>query len=88
MAIDLDNWLKSASEKNDPSVLVDELMAEKSINPVYAYEEAQKLAIDFRDNKGGIPDELVKAIQTLANRDSGFTGLTIHEAWIGMNRKK
>lgn len=88
MSIDLDNWLKRASEQNDPSTLVDELMAEKQINPVGAYEKAQSLAIDYRDNRGGIPEDLRSVIIELANRDSGYTGLTIHEAWIGFNRKK
>lgn len=88
MTLDLDNWLKRASEQNDPSVLVDELLSEKTIEPVGVYEKAQELAIDFRDNKGGIPDELKEVIIELANRDSGFTGLTIHEAYIGMTRKK
>lgn len=88
MAIDLESWLKRAPEAENPSALVDELMAEKSIEPVGAYEKAQSLAIDYRDNRGGIPQELRSVIIELANRDSGFTGLTIHEAWIGMNRKK
>jgi hypothetical protein len=60
---------------------IDELV-ESERNLVTEYGKAQSFAGDYLKRGEDIPEALVSAIQYLGGERSGFTGLTVHEAYV------
>lgn len=89
MALEIQDWLTKVIEEKpekDVQKLVDDLaLPVGRINLVYVFDKAQELAGKIRDEKGQIPDDLVQAIQKISVKPSGFTGLTVWEAWLGFH---
>lgn len=82
-------WLKlinnQASEESPADILA-KLSQEESQNSYSFFKSALELAMEYKTKNGGIPAKLEQVIQTLGTMNSGFTGLTNWEAWIGINR--
>ncbi len=90
MSIEIQDWLNRVTEvqpEKDVQKLVDDLVSTRDINLVSVFEQAQVFAGEYKKRGEEIPQDLVQAIQILSSKPSGFTGLTVFEAWIGFNKK-
>ena len=79
------DWLDLLLDPNAITVeeIKDALRRDVSTNLVHEYGRAQTLAGTYIDQGKEIPAILVEAIKMLANMDSGFTGMTVHESYLG-----
>lgn len=61
--------------------LIDVLAATSGINLVSECHQAMFIADKYKEDGNEIPPGLVKAIQLLYNKPSGYTGLSVWEAY-------
>ncbi len=84
-------WLDKVSGlSNDTEIkkASQEYVSDPDVNSVSAYSLAQEEARKLLEAKQQLPEGMVKAIRALGLANSGFTGLTVHEAFVFSLRKK
>lgn len=81
---DQSSWIdkvKSLSQADEVEAVVKAMLA-GNVNAVNEMVKAQAAARAYLDNDKKIPESLHNAIQFLGKQNSGYTGLTVWEAYI------
>lgn len=88
MAKEIPLWINDVLDGKSKEEVIQGLLDNQQVNRTAEYLRAQELAGEYLEQGEDIPQRLIEAIQHLGRQESGFIGLTCHEASHSMRRHR